>query len=117
MIRSYKDLEVYQESYRMSVDLYKLSTELPASAYELIKQLKRASMSIPLNIAEGYGKRESKAEFKRFLRMAVGSANEVEVLLDMLKDLNYIETSTHKRYSEAYQVLGKRLNTLLDKWQ
>ena len=91
--------------------------ELPVSAYELVKQIKRASISIPLNIAEGYGKKESVAEFKRFLRIATGSANEVEVLLEMLKDLDYIEKQTYEQYIQQYQVLGKRLNVLLNKWK
>ena len=70
-----------------------------------------------MNIAEGYGKRESKAEFKRFLRMSVGSVNEVEVLLEMLKDLSFIDIQTYDKYINDYIVLGKRLNTLLNKWQ
>ena len=117
MIKSYKDLEVYQESYKLSIELYKAVAELPVSAYELIKQIKRASISIPLNIAEGYGKKESVAEFKRFLRIATGSANEVEVLLEMLKDLDYIDEQKYGQFIEEYQVLGKRLNVLLSKWK
>ena len=117
MIKSYKDLGVYQEGYRLSIEVYKLTTNISPEAYELVKQIKRASISIPLNIAEGYGKRESKAEFKRFLRMAMGSVNEIEVLLEMLKDLNYIDMQTYEKYVEAYIVLGKRINVLLNKWQ
>ena len=117
MIKSYKDLEVYQESYRLAIETYQLVNRLPAEAHELVKQLKRASMSVPLNIAEGYGKRESVAEFKRYLRMAVGSANEIEVLLEMLKDLKYFDEITYQKYNEPYKVLGKRLNVLLNKWK
>ena len=116
IIKSYKDLEVYQEGYRLSVKLYKEVNDLPQEAFELVKQTKRSAMSIPLNIAEGYGKKESVPEFKRYLRMAMGSANEIEVLLEMLKDLNYFEQETYEPYIEAYQVLGKRLNVLLSKW-
>ena len=117
MIKSYKDLEVYQESYRLAIEIYQLVNNLPVEAFELVKQLKRSSISIPLNIAEGYGKRESIAEFKRYLRMAVGSANEIEVLVEMLKDLNYFNAETYQKYIEAYTVLGKRLNVLLNKWK
>ena len=117
MIKSYKDLEVYQKSYELSIDLYKMTTELPGNAFELAKQIRRASISIPLNIAEGYGKKDSVAEFKRFLRMAIGSANEVEVLLEMLKDLQYIDAQKYGQFIEEYQVLGKRLNVLLSKWK
>ena len=116
MIKTYKDLEVYQEGYRLAIGLYKLLTQLPASAYELVKQTKKASISIPLNIAEGYGKKDSVAEFKRFLRMSAGSVNEVEVLLEMLKDLEYIDYSTYEEYIAAYKVLGKRISVMLSKW-
>ncbi len=117
MIRSYKDLEVYQESYRLAIGMYQLVNKLPAEAFELVKQIKRSSMSIPLNIAEGYGKKESVAEFKRHLRMSIGSANEIEVLLAMLKDLKYFAEVTFEKYIEQYIVLGKRLNVLLSRWE
>ena len=117
MIKSYKDLEVYQEGYRLSIEVYKLTAHISPEAYELVKQIKRACISIPLNIAEGYGKRESKAEFKRFLRMALGSVNEIEVLVEMLKDLQFIDKQDHHKFAEAYMVLGKRINVLLNKWQ
>ena len=116
IIKSYKDLEVYQEGYRLAIGIYKEVNSLPNETFELVKQTKRAAMSIPLNIAEGYGKKESVPEFKRYLRMAMGSVNEIEVLLEMLKDLEYFERTIYENYVEAYQVLGKRLNVLLNKW-
>jgi four helix bundle protein len=116
IIKSYKDLEVYQEGYKLAIKIYKEVNSLPNEAFELVKQTKRSAMSIPLNIAEGYGKKESVPEFKRYLRMAMGSANEIEVLLEMLKDLQYFEQTTYENYIEAYQVLGKRLNVLLNRW-
>lgn len=116
VIQSYQDLEVYQESYSLAIALYKQVNNLPNEAYELVKQTKRSAMSISLNIAEGFGKKESTAEFKRYLRMAIGSANEIEVLLEMLKDLGYFDQATYKGYIEPYQVLGKRLNVLLQRW-
>jgi four helix bundle protein len=117
VIKSYKDLEVFKEGYRLAIELYKLVNNLPAEAYELVKQTKRSAMSIPLNLAEGYGKKDSVPEFKRYVRIAMGSSNEIEVLLEMLKDLRYIEEETYSSYIEAYQILGKRLNVLLNKWQ
>ena len=117
VIKSYKDLEVFKEGYRLAIDLYKLVNKLPAEAYELVKQTKRSAMSIPLNLSEGYGKKDSVPEFKRYVRIAMGSSNEIEVLLEMLKDLCYIEEETYSSYIEAYQILGKRLNVLLNKWQ
>jgi len=82
-----------------------------------VSQIRRAALSIPLNIAEGYGKKQSAAEFKRYLNMSLGSVNEVEVLLDLSCDLKYITEDQHKEYLERYQVLGKQLNTLIQRWQ
>ena len=85
--------------------------------YETSSQMRRAALSIPLNIAEGYGKKESIADFKRFLRIALGSCNEIQVLLEFCKDLEYIDKTNYQETMEKYEVLGKRINTLIQKWQ
>jgi four helix bundle protein len=118
MITSYKDLEVYKDSYQMFLQVHKMTQTLPANErYEMGSQLRRAAMSIPMNIAEGYGKKESELDFKRFLRMSLGSCNEVFVLLDMCKDLCYITKEEHEVFTQKYDVLGKRINTLIQKWK
>ncbi len=70
-------------------------------------------MSIALNIAEGYSKRDSDAEFKRYLRMAIGSANEVAVLLDFARDLRYIQLPEHEKLHIAYDEIGRMVNGLI----
>ena len=75
--------------------------------------MQRASTSIPLNIAEGYAKRESQVEFKRFLMIAIGSANEMSVLLDFSKDLGYISKSQYEKASTEYEELGKMINKFI----
>ena len=118
MIASYKDLEVYKGSYQMFLAIHKMTQKYPdVERYEIGAQIRRASMSIPMNIAEGYGKKSSELDFKRFLRMALGSCNEVQVMLDMSRDLGYITGHEHKELSEKYDVLGRRLNTLIQKWK
>jgi len=118
MITSYKDLEVYKESYRIFLQVHKLTLKYPEyERYEIGAQLRKAAMSIPMNIAEGYGKKSSELDFKRFLTMSMGSCNEVEVLLDMSRDLEYITEQEYKELSERYDVLGKRINTLIQKWK
>ena len=74
-------------------------------------------MSVPLNIAEGYGKKESHAEFKRFLRMSAGSCNEMEVLIDMSHDLGYIDKETHEKLMEQYVIVRKQIYTTIEKWK
>jgi four helix bundle protein len=77
MIKSYEDLEVYQQSYELYIEIYKATLNLPRyETYEIVNQLRRAALSIVLNIAEGYGK-QSVADFKRFLSISIGSCNEV----------------------------------------
>ena len=82
----YRDLKVYQRSYKMAISIYKFAETMPSEEkYGLTSQIKRAATSIPLNIAEGYGKDDSKPERKRYLKMAKGSCSEMEVLLDLCK--------------------------------
>ena len=85
--------------------------------YELSSQLRRAAVSIPANIAEGYGRKASAAEFKHFVRIALGSCNEVAVYLDLIKDLEYIDEKMHEELSKEYEVLGRQLNVLSRRWQ
>ncbi len=118
MIQSYRDLQVYVRSYKISLELYKMVREFPRDElFGLTSQIKRASTSIPLNIAEGYGKRESPDEFRRFLLMAIGSCDEMKVLLDYSKDLGYINEQFYKSCQQEYDEIGKMLNVLRKKWQ
>ena len=117
MIRSYKDLEVYKKSYAMALYMYQKTKKLPTEErYGLISQIKRASLSIALNIAEGYGKKASDAEFKRYLQMSLGSCNEMTVLTEFCKDLSYFTDSEYRKISGAYDEIGKMLNGLVEKW-
>ena len=118
MIRSYHDLDVYKRSYQLALEVHRLSFDLPErERFELSSQIRRAAVSIPLNIAEGYGRKDSEKEFKHFLRNSLGSCNEVHVLLNMLKDLSYIEQRVYVSLKEEYDILGKQLNVLLKNWQ
>ena len=117
MIRTYKNLEVYQKGYKLSLKIHKLTQKLPKfERYEIGSQMRRAAISIPANIAEGYAKKQSTAEFKRFLLMSLGSCNEIQVFIEMCRDLNYIPKNLAKENLESYEVLGKQLNTLQERW-
>ena len=118
MIQSYKDLKVYEKSYNLAIELYKEMSSLPQEErYGLISQIKRAATSIPLNIAEGYGKRMNVKEFKRFLMMSIGSSDEVKVLLDFCKDLGYMPPEKWRKYTEGYEEVGRMLSGLYQKWE
>ena len=79
--------------------------------YGMTSQIRRAATSIPLNIAEGYAKRESQAELKRYLMMALGSSDEIQVLLSFAKDLEYIDRATYEKARGVYKEIAKMLNT------
>src|SRR5580704_12465663 len=81
-VSSVEDLDVFRRAYRISLDLHRASLQFPKIEQfgGLADQMRRASKSICGNLAEGFGKqRQSNAEFKRYLLMAVGSADEMQV--------------------------------------
>ena len=118
MIQSFKDLEVYRRSFELSVEMYHLTKGFPnEELYGLTSQIKRASTSIPLNIAEGYGKRENANEFKRFLLMAIGSCNEMQVLLELSERLGFINRTALVKYENEYNEIGKMLTVLRQRWK
>ena len=118
MIRSYKDLIVYKKSYDAAIEVHKMSMSLPVlERDELGSQIRRASKSVPMNIAEGYGKKSSLDEFKRYMRMALGSVEEVKVQLDFCKDLGYIKEEEHKKLERDYNEISKMLVKILKDWK
>ena len=112
----YRKLEVYEKSYRSAVEIYRMTADFPKEErYGITDQMRRASVSIALNVAEGYARRESQEELKRFLRMAVGSAAEMQVLIDFARELGYIREERYKEAKEAYETIGKMLNAFIRK--
>ena len=113
----YEELKVYQRSYKASMVMYKITQRFPSEEmYGLTSQIKRASTSIPLNIAEGYGRRDSESEFKHFLRTAIGSCYEIKVLIEMSKDLGFISVTQYERMYNEYEEITKMLYKLRANW-
>ena len=114
-ISSFHNLTVYQKSFQLALEVHKGTKTFPETErYELGAQLRRAAVSIPANIAEGYGRKKSTAEFKHFLRNALGSCNEAQVLLSIATDLGY---SSVAEKAEQYNELGKQIYRLIQVWQ
>ena len=110
----YEDLKVYEKSYKSALAVYRLSADFPREElYGMTSQIRRAATSIPLNIAEGYAKRSSQVEFKRYLMMALGSSDEMQVLLSFAKDLGYIDEDQYMKGREEYKVIAKMLQGMI----
>ncbi len=88
--RSFKDLIVWQKSYKLVLEIYKVTNDFPkCEVYGLAQQMRRAAVSVPSNIAEGYGRKHS-AEYKQFLSIAYGSLLELETQYLLSIDLKYV---------------------------
>jgi four helix bundle protein len=117
-IRTYEDIEAYQRAMRLLVPLHALVQRFPDyERFELASQVRRASKSIPANIAEGYGKKRSAREFKAYLRNSLGSANEVIVHLKIAETLGYADSSEICDLVEGYTIVAKQLHRLSETWQ
>ncbi len=116
VIKSYRDLVVWQKSMTLVKDVYKLSIHFPKEEqFVLVPQMRRSAISIPSNIAEGYG-RNSRKEYKRFLSISRGSLFELQTQLEIASELNYISNKIN--YSEIINKtveIDKILNTIIKK--
>jgi four helix bundle protein len=89
MLESYRELVVWQQSIQLCVSIYHVTAGFPREElFGLTSQLRRSAVSIPSNIAEGYG-RASKGEYKHFLSIARGSNHEAQTQLVIAKELKY----------------------------
>ena len=101
-VASYRDLRVFQRSYNLALEIHRVTQRFPIfERRELGSQLRRAAISIPANIAEGYGRKRSAEDFKHFLSMALGSCNELSVELSMARELGYIASASSAAFSEG----------------
>jgi four helix bundle protein len=88
-MKDYRKIRAWQESHELVLNVYQLTEKFPSKEiYGLTSQLRRAAVSIPTNIAEGYG-RTTDAEIARFIDISLGSVNEVEYLLFLSAELKY----------------------------
>ena len=114
LTRRFEDLDVFQRAYKVSLDVHRVSLQMPRTEqYALADQVRRASKSICANLAEGFGRQaQSKAEFQRFIRMSIGSADEMRVWLRYCLDLGYADETTWQRWRDEYEQIAKMLNGL-----
>ncbi|MBI2086248.1 four helix bundle protein [Candidatus Daviesbacteria bacterium] len=96
----------------------KLCIKLPIyERNDLASQLRRASKSVPANIAEGWAKRRFEKEFKKHLDCSIGSSNEIEVHLSLAQDLGYLDGNICNELLNRYIALGGKLTNLRNNWK
>jgi len=112
--KGYKGLKAYAMAYELALMIYDKTKQMPKEEmYGLTTQIRRSAMSISATIAEGYGKKEHKAEYKRFLLMARGSCNEVRVWIDFCADLGYMQNEWRNEMQNAYDELSRIIYGLI----
>jgi four helix bundle protein len=112
-IKTYRDLLVWQKGMDLVKLVYQVSTAFPDSEkYGLKSQIQRAAVSIPSNIAEGWG-RETRKYFLTFLRVSKGSLAELETLLIVANDLGYIDRELFEQINDKTEEVSRMLNALI----
>jgi four helix bundle protein len=105
-LKSFKELIVWQKAYKLVLEIYKITNNFPKSeTYGLAGQIRRAAISVPSNIAEGYGRKHN--DYHRFLSIAYGSLLEIETQYLLSIDLGYINKN------EKVEGLLKEIGSML----
>ncbi len=114
-MRAFRNLKVWEKSHHLVLEVYKVTRSFPrVELFGLMAQMRRCSASIPANIAEGCG-RGGKAEFGRFLQIAMGSASELEYYLLLAHDLEYLRPSDYDRLATEVIEVKRMLTSFIQK--
>lgn len=112
-MQDYRKLMVWQKAHELVLALYAASRAFPDDErYGLTSQIRRAAASIPMNIAEGSG-RDTGPDFRRFVYVAMGSANEVEYQLLLARDLSYVQRPVYDRLHGDLNEVKRMLTGLI----
>jgi len=113
MLRSFKALKVWKKSYDLCLKAYRITAAFPKDErYGLTSQIKRSAVSIPSNIAEGYG-RKTTVDYVRFLYIAYGSTCELETQILLAGDLGFIDTGNLGEILGSVKAVERMLKTLI----
>lgn len=114
---NYKELIVWQKSVNLVTEIYSFTKNFPKEElYSLTSQIRRSSISIPSNIAEGHSRR-SHVDYLQFLKIARGSCAELETQLIISKNLNYLNPTDFNDLNQKSEEISKMLNSLITKLQ
>lgn len=121
MIKSIDDLKVYKLSFDLAMEVFMLTKKYPKEeSYSLVDQIRRSSRSVPVNIREGFAKKEYKDVFIRHLIDALGSCEETRSWLDFSFRSEYLEYLEEEKYNELFQEYDKisaMLYKLIKNWR
>lgn len=119
-ITSYRDLDVYQRSYKASiVVMTEIVPKLPANEkYDLGDQLSRSCKAVPRLIAEGFAKKHQRAGFQKYIDDGMAEANETQVGLCQCRDIyrRYVDAQLCDELIKEYEIIGKQLFRLEEAW-
>jgi len=114
-IKSHEDLLIWQKSIELSFLIYQQTTSFPShELFGMSSQIRRASTSIASNIAEGFG-RKSRVDFKRFLRISLGSLNEVKTQLFLCSKLGYLSEEDQSKLYQLAEEISKMVHSILSR--
>jgi four helix bundle protein len=113
MLKNYKELKVWQKSYQLCLDIYTITKGFPKEeTYGMTSQIRRSALSVPCNIAEGYG-RKTTPEYIRSLYIAYGSNCELETQALLSKDLDYIKVEDFTKLKADLEEVERMLKALI----
>ncbi len=114
-LKSYRDLIVWQKSVNFVTQIYVVTRDFPREElYGLTAQIRRSAVSVPSNIAEGYG-RNSRNDYARFLQIANGSLYEIQTQLEISLNLSYLSESRFNEIYEQSREIERMLSSLIRK--
>lgn len=115
IVKTYRDLVVWQKAISFVTDVYKLTKVFPKyEQFGLVSQMRRCSVSIPSNIAEGYGRRSS-GDYVRFLQISMGSIFEIQTQLQIALNLQFVGPRESDQIYEGSREIERMLSSLLSK--
>jgi len=114
-IKSFRDLIVWQKSMLLVSEIYEQTATYPKEElYGLTSQIRRSAVSVPSNIAEGYGRRSTR-EYARFLQISIGSLYELDTQLEISRNLGYLFGDDFLGMSQNCMEISKMLNSFVGK--
>ncbi|MBU2505977.1 MAG: four helix bundle protein [Bacteroidetes bacterium] len=118
MIKSIKDLEIYNESYKLALEIHEITIIFPKEEkYSLIDQIRRSSRSVPINIREGFAKRKYENIFIRHLIDSIGSSDETRGWLEFSRDFKYIDHVIFEKFDGRYDSLNAKIHRMITNWK